>query len=390
MKKTLLKIAACISVVVLLAATLPLSALAARSLTDIDSEIKEQEQRMAELEKQISANKNNKAAYEASLAEYEVEYTKVLGLIEEKEAVIASTGEELDAKSEELNDTRESIDRNQALFEKRLLAIADINSTGAVMGTLLSVNSFSEFIQAADAVKRISSRDTELLQELANQRERYARQKAELEDTIATLNAQYEELQGQRDYFYTKAQEMRTNIANAEWAITEGEQAYEESEEKAAELKAEYARIFAESQRKGSQKGDGSVRWDGPLKWPVPGNTRISSWYGDYRSNTRGHYGIDIPAAEGTPITAAASGTVITSEWHYSYGYYIVMDHGDGLRTLYAHCVQLYKGVGSYVSAGEAIAGVGNTGNSFGAHLHFEVHDNGARQNPIGSGYLSA
>lgn len=93
-------------------------------------------------------------------------------------------------------------------------------------------------------------------------------------------------------------------------------------------------------------------------------------------------------AAEHTPIVATASGTVITAEWHYSYGNYIVIDHGGGLRTLYAHCIELYIGAGASVATGDTIAGVGNTGNSFGAHLHFEVHDGGERQNPLGSGYL--
>lgn len=111
----------------------------------------------------------------------------------------------------------------------------------------------------------------------------------------------------------------------------------------------------------------------GTLLWPVPNYKYVSRWM------SAGHTGADICANAGEDILAAADGRVITAGWHYSYGNYIVIDHGGGLRTLYAHCSKLYVSYGQYVSQGDVIGAVGNTGNSFGNHCHFELYVGGVR-----------
>lgn len=114
---------------------------------------------------------------------------------------------------------------------------------------------------------------------------------------------------------------------------------------------------------------------------PISGT--LTSRFGE-RSSIRSsvHTGLDIAASKGTPILAAASGTVVFSGYKGSYGYMIVIDHGNGVQTYYAHCSKLYKGVGTYVNQGETIAAVGSTGNSTGSHLHLEVRVNGIAYNP--------
>lgn len=98
----------------------------------------------------------------------------------------------------------------------------------------------------------------------------------------------------------------------------------------------------------------------------------------------RGHKGIDIGAPKGTMIYAAASGTVTVSQYGYSggYGNYVMISHGNGVETLYGHCTTLLVSAGQYVTQGQAIATVGNTGNSTGNHLHLEIRVNGVAQNP--------
>lgn len=106
----------------------------------------------------------------------------------------------------------------------------------------------------------------------------------------------------------------------------------------------------------------------------------ISSRFG---SRSRGtHTGLDIATSSGTPIKAAASGTVIYSGWKGSYGNLVVVQHTDSVQTYYAHCSKLYVNVGQNVSQGETIAAVGSTGNSTGPHLHLEIRVNGAVRNP--------
>ena len=123
---------------------------------------------------------------------------------------------------------------------------------------------------------------------------------------------------------------------------------------------------------------------DGELCWPLPGHTYISCNFGDDDAyGNSGHRGTDIPAPEGTPILAAHSGTVIISGWNNSYGNQVLLDNGAGLSTRYAHMTQTAVTAGEAVTAGQVIGYVGNTGDSTGFHLHFEVMQNGVRMNPL-------
>lgn len=111
----------------------------------------------------------------------------------------------------------------------------------------------------------------------------------------------------------------------------------------------------------------GSGEW----MWPVPGYTYVSRWMSSY------HKGADICAPYGTPIYAADSGVVVTAGYHYSYGNYVIIDHGNGWRTLYGHMSSLGCSVGQAVQRGQVIGYVGSTGNSTGNHCHFEMYQNG-------------
>lgn len=121
---------------------------------------------------------------------------------------------------------------------------------------------------------------------------------------------------------------------------------------------------------------------DASMCWPVK---RVNgSYVSSYMGDERGHKGMDIVAKGGTPIYASATGKVTFASYDNSgYGNYIIIDHGNGIETLYGHCSELYVSVGDTVSEGESIAAVGSTGNSTGNHLHFEVRKNGSQVNPV-------
>ena len=114
---------------------------------------------------------------------------------------------------------------------------------------------------------------------------------------------------------------------------------------------------------------------------PVKG--RITSRFAAIENVRSGaHTGLDIAAPNGTPINAAANGTVTYAGYHYSYGNLLIVTHANGVQTYYAHCSRLYVSVGASVSQGQTIAAVGSTGNSTGNHLHLEVRVNGTAYNP--------
>ncbi len=133
--------------------------------------------------------------------------------------------------------------------------------------------------------------------------------------------------------------------------------------------------------------------WTGTdiFSWPLAIDGRITSGYGIRADPITGeekmHSGIDIAAAAGTPVLAAAAGTVIsadmTDSWGGGYGFHVMIDHGGGISTLYAHCSVLCVTAGQMVQKGEMIARVGSTGNSTGDHLHFEISIDGIRQDPL-------
>ena len=128
----------------------------------------------------------------------------------------------------------------------------------------------------------------------------------------------------------------------------------------------------------------GIIVADGELCWPLPGHTYISCHFGEVDAfGNAGHRGTDIPAPEGTPILAAHSGTVLVSGWNDSYGNQVLLDNGAGLSTRYAHMTQTAVIAGEVVTAEQVIGYVGNTGDSTGFHLHFEVMQNGVRVNPM-------
>ena len=128
----------------------------------------------------------------------------------------------------------------------------------------------------------------------------------------------------------------------------------------------------------------GTTVADGELCWPLPGHTYISCHFGEADAfGNAGHRGTDIPAPEGTPILAAHSGTVLVSGWNDSYGNQVLLDNGAGLSTRYAHMTQTAVTAGEAVTAGQVIGYVGNTGDSTGFHLHFEVMQGGVRINPL-------
>ena len=134
--------------------------------------------------------------------------------------------------------------------------------------------------------------------------------------------------------------------------------------------------------------GGGNASATGSLGWPVPCSTRVTSRFG-YRSDPftgeqRYHSGIDIDGYgnDGAPVVASDGGTVITATYNDGYGNYIIIDHGNGYQTLYAHMSGLAVGNGATVSKGQTIGYLGQTGRATGTHCHFEVFINGSRTDP--------
>jgi murein DD-endopeptidase MepM/ murein hydrolase activator NlpD len=279
-------------------------------------------------------------------------------------------------------DHRLALDR----LEARLVELYETADTSE-LDVILQSNSLSDLIEQIDYFHTIGDADKQLadhLQLLSNQM-RVARMitaatKSDVADATAVLARETERQRAARDALVVRQNALAAARSNQRSLLASVRSARQKDEEDLAQMQAASAVIAAKiraHQSSSGSSGDGTS--SSGLIWPV--NGPITSGFG-WRWG-RMHEGIDIGVPCGTPIHAAASGTVIYSGWMDGYGNFVVIDHGNGLATAYGHQSAIYVSGGS-VSQGQSIGAVGSTGNSTGCHLHFEVRVNGNPVDPLG------
>lgn len=195
-----------------------------------------------------------------------------------------------------------------------------------------------------------------------------------LDEYNTTLTNRNNELQQTKTTLNNEAAELGTNLSELQKNYVSKNPIIKQTKTKIASLKKEREELL---------NSDKDYRW--PIKSGY--NWYVSSWFGPRRDpfgsgRTVLHYGIDIPAASGVPIVASKGGTVTRSEYSGGYGNVVIISHGSGFSTLYAHCSKRVASVGQNVKQGDVIAYVGTTGSSTGNHLHFGVIANGSYVNP--------
>ena len=208
----------------------------------------------------------------------------------------------------------------------------------------------------------------------------------ELEDAYDEIDKRKSEIEAAK----TDAEEQKAALEADQAEIAEKKAAIaadaEETQKELDKLEADAQALTATIRNQGSSSSN-STYLGGEMAWPAPQYTRISSYFAGRIDPITGkksnHGGLDLAAPGGSPILAANSGTVIIAGYHYSYGNYVVIDHGGGVSTLYGHSSKLLVSRGQKVSRGQQIAKVGTTGRSTGNHLHFEVRINGQRVDPL-------
>ena len=293
----------------------------------------------------------------------------------------------------QLAEAQKRLEGREAVFYKRVRDIY-INGRLSYLDVVIGSKDFSDFANRLEVLKRIIDSDINLISEIKKERAQIEAHKKKLEEDRAKLvelekaalakQAEIEQKKAERNVVLQKAQNDR---AVAMQAI---EELNASSAQISAMLKERQAARAAAAAAAAQSAGQGSsytwVQGTGQLGWPVSGE--ITSPYG-YRvhpiwGTTIYHSGIDIGVDEGTPVHAADSGVIVWSGWMGGYGYAVVIDHGNGLSTLYGHNSELAVDEGQSVSKGQVVAYAGSTGNSTGPHVHFEVRENGDPVDPMG------
>ena len=297
-------------------------------------------------------------------------------------------------KELEVVEAQRKEDEQLALYKAR---VRDMEERGVVsyLGVIFQADSFSDLLALIDDVSSIMQSDEKCYQQLVKARldtidakEGLEAAKAEQEEEKALLIEKQEELDVQLE----QAIEFIKQLDESKETVTA---LYEEMYKQEATIQAEIAAKEAELKRQQeAARGSDSVKGSGTLKWPCPSSNRVTSEFGGRNHPVykvyKAHTGIDIGASHGSNITSADSGTVITSAYNSAYGNYVVVSHGNGRSTLYAHMSSRKVKEGDSVSKGQLVGLVGSTGASTGPHLHFEVIENGSRVNPLKyfSGYV--
>ena len=394
-------------------------------INDLKSQAASLKEEQAELQSQLDKLSNSK---NAALDQKFVLEEKINVLQEQialSEQAIQDYGEMIDQKEVELAEAQAEEAKYQEEFNERVRNMEERGSV-SYWSVLFNASSFSDLLDQINAISEVMDYDNEVMDNLAAARQAVADAKADLEENKAAeeaaksdlesqkaslaseqakVEATISEINSQSDAYSQKMHELEDDSDNVANQIAQAEKTYQaqiEAQKKAEEAKRQQQLAQQQAQQNqqnqsnsgssggsaSTPRGGGSASSSGYL-WPLSGYTRISSPFGYRICPFHGrelHGGCDIPAPGGTPIMAAKSGVVVISTYGSSYGNYVVIAHGDGSRTMYAHQSKRAVSVGQTVSQGQVIGYVGTTGSSTGNHLHFELWLNSSsssRVNPV-------
>ena len=326
-------------------------------LTETQSELSDNLKEVEELDEKISTS-------EAELEELNKQVEELKTSMNQVEA--------------ELKEVTEKYEKQREIFEKRVVALYE---TGDVdyLDILLNSSSVSEFISSYYVISEITEADNELLNDIAEKKNKIETEQEKLENEKKELAALVE------------TQNRTSKILQNTKKIRENYIAKLSDEEKAKqaeidEMTAQYEEINRQILELAEQGLD-TQYIGGELEWPVPGYTKITSKYGMRVHPITGQYklhtGVDIGAPMGADFIAANDGIVVKAEYNSAYGRMVIIDHGGGISTLYAHGSEFLVQAGETVKRGQSILKVGSSGYSTGPHAHFEVRINGVVTDPM-------
>lgn len=341
----------------------------AQSLADKQEEIQQQAQKEQEklnaVNEQLDDVSEQMRALQEELDTANADYTEVKTKLDQ-----ANT--QIEQLEQQLSTTEKSLTKNQKYLQKR---VRDIYMHGQIsyLDILFGAQDFSDFLTRMDLIKRILRYDYDLITKIHQERNIIIETKQQLEDERANTEKLFDEAREKKLTLDDKKEALAQMIDKLQYDRETSQKAYQE-------LMNASEQITMMIQRRGSSAyvGNGQMIW--PLNGPVTSEYgwRTHPIYG----NARYHSGIDIGGDYGLGISAADSGTVSYAGWISGYGYTVIIDHGNGISTLYGHNQALNVSVGQNVSQGEIIAECGSTGNSTGPHCHFEVRINGEPTSP--------
>ena len=289
----------------------------------------------------------------------------------------------------------------QELLQKRLRDIY-LNDDQNILNLVAGAQDMSDFLSRSEYLSRIVESDEQLIKSIRIEQQAIRFKQNQITDKYSRMlsyrgklkqkRSSLESIKTKRKALLDAVEEKRKAYLLKKYALEDHTHELEmDIQKKIREFQREEAyvrrqRNYSASRNSGGKRSYAVRRGTGSMSWPVSGP--VTSGYGwrvhPIFGTQKFHTGIDLGVGYGTSIRATDSGNVIHAGWCGGYGYAVIIDHGNGISTLYAHCSRLYVSYGQAVSKGQSVAAVGSTGYSTGPHLHFEVRVNGVPVNPWG------
>lgn len=390
--KRAVSLALSVAMVVALTVSTNTMTLADDKKSELQAQKEQAQQELEAIQQQIKENEASKANAEELKEQYEQQtqiITNQIGILQQS---IAQVEQDINTKQLEIEEKQAEVDLKQAEYDERwegfkdrLGAMQMLNDGGSI-ALLSSATNLYQLLTYAETLEQISSKDEEICREIEAERQELEAQRTELENAKAELEANQAELENQNAQLDSKKSELQTSIQQQDQTISEAEAAAEvlavEEEQARKNLDAAAAQLDAYLNSQVDKYSDAALTCSLNFGPALPSYKYISCVFG-----TGGHRGTDFAAPGGTEIYAVADGIVTDATYHYSWGNYVQIyhgkdDEGNTYSTLYAHMVSTpIVSAGQTVTKGQVIGYVGNTGYSFGNHLHLEMKINGVLTN---------
>ncbi len=346
-------------------------------------------------QQRLDSLKADKADLEKYVQELDKNVLEVEEMIQTLEDSMAAKQSEVLLVQEELSVYRKIQKEQQEAMKLRIQFMYE-NSETQYVEMLFQAENLVDFLKRSEYISEMIRYDREQL-------EAYQKTCQDVVDTETRLLAEYDELEVLKEVNEASLQDLEQLVAvknqeikdftdrinDAQKEVNEYTSSLKEQEalikqiEDAIRKEEEEAKKKEEQNKVNANTGQIGVKFI----WPIPDSTRITSRFGPRKAPVAGasdyHKGVDVGAPKGTPIYAAAGGTVVISTYNYSAGNYVMINHGGGVYTVYMHASKLLVEVGDKVKQGDKIALVGTTGYSTGNHLHFGVRINGTYYDPL-------
>jgi murein DD-endopeptidase MepM/ murein hydrolase activator NlpD len=307
--------------------------------------------------------------------------------LDRKRAELAEIQADLRSERLRLQRLRARLAEARQALAERLVELYKADRPDMVT-VILEADGFADLLTRTEFMQRVSRQDARILDRVRNAKAEAEATEARLEDLearqqkiAAQILARRNQVASVKDQLIDRREGFQQVRSQRNNVLTRVRASRHEVEDHIDSLEAESAKIAAQLRGPSGTAPAGPIRpGSGRFIWPINGT--FTSPFG-YRWG-RLHAGIDLAAPEGTPIRAAAGGRVAIAAWTGGYGNYTCIQHSGGISTCYGHQSRYGTSAGASVSQGQVIGYVGNTGHSFGAHLHFEVRVNGTPVDPMG------